>query len=93
LSVSNLKSDRFGDMLIGVDGVLRGVSPNDYVARLPGGLGGVSGTTGWQTVQIDLGTLSAGNHVLALGGYLSRKSGTFETSEVVIDDVVLTVAQ
>jgi hypothetical protein len=93
LSVSNLKSERFGDMLVSVDGVLRGVPPNDYAARLPGGLGGVTATTGWQVVQIDLGTLSAGSHVLALGSYLNRKSGTFETAEVVIDDVMLTVAQ
>jgi hypothetical protein len=93
LSVTNLKSDRFGQMLVSVDGVLRGVSPNDYVHRLDGGLGGLTATTGWQTVQIDLGTLAAGTHNLALGGYLSRKSGTFETSDVIVDDVILTVQQ
>jgi hypothetical protein len=93
LSVTNLKSDRFGQMLVSVDGVLRGVTPNDYIHRLDGGLGGLTATTGWQTVQIDLGTLAAGTHNLALGSYLSRKSGTFETSDVIIDDVVLTAQQ
>jgi hypothetical protein len=37
--------------------------------------------------------LSAGNHVLALGNFLTRKTGTNETSDVVIDDIVLTVEQ
>jgi hypothetical protein len=93
LSVTNLKSDRFGQMLVSVNGVLHGVSPNDYVARVDGGLGGVSSTTGWQSVQINLGTLAAGTHNLALGSYLNRKSGTYETSDVIIDDVIVTVQQ
>ena len=50
-------------------------------------------TTGWQQVQINLGTLAAGNHVLALGNYLTRKTDTNETAVIVIDDVLLTVEQ
>jgi hypothetical protein len=93
VSVSNLKSDRYGQFLVSVDGVLRGIPPNSYVAQVDGGLGGVNATTGWQIVQIDLGTLAAGTHTLAVGAYLNRKSGTFETAEVVIDDIVLTAQQ
>jgi hypothetical protein len=70
--------------------VLYGVPPNTYVAQVFGGLGGVSSTTGWQEAQINLGSLPAGTHVLALGGYLSGKSGSGETVEVVIDEVELT---
>jgi hypothetical protein len=90
LSVTNLKSERFGQMLVSVNGVLYGVPPNNYVSQLFGGLGGVSATTGWQTVQVNLGSLPAGTHVLALGGYLSGKSGSGEYVEVVVDDVTIT---
>jgi len=90
LSIANLKSDRFGQVLVSVNGVLYGVPPNTYVAQLMGGLGGISLTTGWQQVTINLGSLPAGTHTLALGGYLSGKSGSSETVEIVVDDVNVT---
>ena len=90
LSIANLKSERFGQVLVSVNGVLYGVPPNTYVAQLMGGLGGISLTTGWQQVTINLGSLPAGTHTLALGGYLSGKSGSSETVEIVVDDVNLT---
>ena len=90
LGIASLKSDRFGQMLVSVNGVLYGVPPNTHVAQLNGGLGGVTATTGWQQVQINLGTLPAGTHILALGGYLSGKSGSSEVSDVIVDDVVVT---
>jgi uncharacterized repeat protein (TIGR01451 family) len=90
LTGNNVRSSRFGQMLVSLNGVLRGVSPNDYVAQVLGGLGGVTSTTDWQQVQINLGPLPAGTHVLSLGGYLNGKSNSNETVEVVIDDVVVT---
>ena len=90
LGITGLKSDRFGQMLVSLNGVLYGVTPNTYIAQLNGGLGGVTTTTGWQQVQINLGSLPAGNYTLALGGYLSGKSGSSETSDVIVDDVVVT---
>jgi len=90
LGITGLKSDRFGQMLVSLNGVLYGVTPNTYIAQLNGGLGGVTSTTGWQQVQINLGSLPAGNYTLALGGYLSGKSGSSETSDVIVDDVVVT---
>ena len=89
LGITSLKSDRFGQMLVSLNGVLQGVAPNTYIAQLNGGLGGVTATTGWQQVQIDLGTLPAGTHVLSLGGYLSGKSASSEAADVLIDDVVV----
>ena len=88
LTASNLDSGELGQMLVSVNGVLKGVAPNDYVAQ-DGGTG-VTMTTGWQQVQINLGSLPAGTHTLALGSYLTRKTGTDETSEVLIDDVLVT---
>ncbi len=87
LIAGNIDSDEWGQMLVSVDGVLRGVSPNDYVVQVIGNSGII--TTGWQQVQIDLGTLSAGTHVLALGDYLNKKGSSNETVEVRIDDVQL----
>jgi uncharacterized repeat protein (TIGR01451 family) len=89
LSMINSRTDRFGQVLVGLDGVLKGVSPNDYIVQLFGTGGGGTSTTGWQLVQIDLGVLSAGSHNLALGAYLSRKSNNSEYAEVLIDDVRL----
>jgi len=77
--------------VVSINGVLHGIAPNNYVAR-SGGTGATI-TSGWQQVTIDLGTLGAGNHVLALGTYLNRKTSTNETSEVLIDDVLLTIEQ
>jgi hypothetical protein len=77
-------------MLVSLNGVLYGVPPNDYVNQVFGGLGGVSSTTDWQQVSLDFGVLPAGSHTLTLGGYLSVKSGSGETVEVLIDDVTVT---
>ena len=81
------EDDEFGQMLASVDGVLYGVAPNDYVAEV-----GWTGpfATGWQSVQLNFGTLSAGPHVLALGGYNNQKTRYNEITYVLIDEVILT---
>jgi uncharacterized repeat protein (TIGR01451 family) len=91
LTGTGLDSGELGRMLVSINGVLKGVSPNTYVAQVGGT--GLDMTTGWQQVTLNLGTLSAGNHVLALGGYLTRKTSVGETAQIVIDDVLLTVEQ
>jgi hypothetical protein len=91
LTGTGLDSGELGRMMVSINGVLKGVSPNSYVAQVGGT--GLDMTTGWQQVQINLGTLPAGNHLLALGGFLTRKTGLTETAEIVIDDIVLTVEQ
>ena len=84
---TNYESDEFSQTLVSVDGTLYGVAPNDYIAQVTGG--GTS-TTGWQLVQINLGTLAAGTHTLALGGYNNKKNNSNESAEVLIDDLLLT---
>ena len=73
-------------MLVDVDGTLFGQGGNDYVTRIAGG-----GDSGWQTVTLDLGSLSPGNHTLTLGGYNNRKTTTSEATEIRFDDVDLTL--
>jgi hypothetical protein len=91
LTGNNLDSSELGRMLVSLNGVLKGIAPNTYVAQVGGT--GATMTTGWQQLSIDLGTLPAGNHVLALGAYLTRKTSTNETADLQIDDIVLTVEQ
>ena len=93
LSMVKSRTDRFGQVLASIDGVLKGISPADYIVQLAGTGGGGTSTTGWVQVQINLGTLSAGNHMLSLGGYMTRKSALDEFGVIVIDDVMVTAAQ
>ncbi|RPI52609.1 MAG: DUF11 domain-containing protein, partial [Acidobacteria bacterium] len=89
LSMIDSRTDRYGEMLVSLDGVLMGVSPNNYITRLYGTGGGGTSTTDWQVVTMDLGSLSAGTHVLSLGGFLKRKSRSSEGAEILLDDVRL----
>jgi len=85
------ESDESSEVLLEVDALLAGTNGTDYVARLTGnGSGGTALTTGWQLVQIDLGTLQAGTHTLTIGGYNSKKTNNEESTVVLIDDLVLT---
>jgi hypothetical protein len=84
------ESDEFSQMLVSLDGVLRGVAPNDYIAQIVGE--GSTTTTGWQLVQLNLGTLAAGTHQLSLGGFNNKKTAGNETAEILVDDLVLTAA-
>jgi hypothetical protein len=81
------ETDEFNQMLVSVDGILYGTAPNDYIAQV---VGGGPTSTGWQQVEINLGTLAAGNHVLRLGGYNNQKTRYDEFMEVLIDDVLVT---
>jgi hypothetical protein len=87
---SDYESDDLSQVLASLNGTLKGVSPNDYVRQLVGnGNGGAAVTTGWQLVTIPLGTLPAGTHTLALGGYNNKKNGKSEETTILIDDVVI----
>lgn len=70
---TTLGLNEIGDVLFALDGILFGQSGQSYVDRLvPTGIGAQS--SGWQTVTLDLGTLSAGMHDVAFGGYLSSRA-------------------
>ena len=84
---SAYESDEFSQVLVGVDGTLIGTGGNDYVAQLNDG-----GDTGWQTVTIDVGSLSPGTHTLTLGGYNNKKTTTSEDTQIQFDDVQLTTS-
>src|SRR4029453_10501827 len=75
------ETDEFSQMLASVDNVLYGTAPHDYIAQV---VGGGATSTGWQQVQINLGTLGPGTHTVALGGYNNQKTYPDESVEVLI---------
>ncbi len=70
--------------------MLIGVSPNDHIDQISGnGNGGPDETTGWQQVELNLGSLSAGSHRLILGGYNNQKTAANESTRIQLDDLLL----
>jgi Peptidase family M28 len=84
------ETDEKSELLVSVDGVLRGAG-GDHLAQLVGdGNTGGAITTGWRLFWLNLGTLAAGRHTLVIGGFNSKKTEVGESSTVLIDDVLLT---
>jgi len=79
---NKLDNNEYADVLISIDGQLFGLNGNDYVERITGG-----GDSGWQTVTINVGNLSEGNHEITLGGYLNRKDKKDEEAFIKFSDV------
>lgn len=84
------ETDEISEALVSIDGNLIGRQGVNYLARILGdGNGGSKKTTGWQLVNFDLGQLSAGSHTLTIGGFNNKKTYRNESSEILIDDVVI----
>jgi len=63
---------------------------NDYVAQIVGNAnGGEQETTGWQLFQVNLDTLEAGDHTVTMGAYNNKKTYSNESTEALIDDVLV----
>ncbi len=87
---SAYESDEFGEVLVSVDGVLYGTDGNYYVARIVGdGNGGGAISTGWQTFEVALGTLTPGSHTFSIGAHSNKKTASNESTELRIDDVIV----
>ena len=80
------EGNEYVEVLASIDGNLHGTNGNDYIDQISGG-----GDSGWQTVTIDLGSLTAGTHTLTLGGYNNQKTHHNEYAEISFDNVTLTV--
>jgi hypothetical protein len=77
------ESDEYSQVLVRVDS-----GANQVVATITGdGNGGSDQSTGWQSFQLNAGTLPAGNHTLTVGGYNNRKTYNDELTTIVIDNV------
>ncbi|GAB4361081.1 MAG: hypothetical protein Kow00114_15320 [Kiloniellaceae bacterium] len=85
---NDYESNEFTQVLVSIDG-----GAPILVDQLTGdGNGGPDLTAGPQTFTALIGTLAAGSHTLAIGGYNNQKTWNLEESHLVIDDVRLTIA-
>ena len=86
------EGNEFSQVLAALDGNVIGApgSGGDWIARVTGnGPGGGELSTGWQSVELNLGTLSAGTHSLALGGFNNLKTYGNEITRIQFDDVTI----
>ena len=74
--------DEYSDILLSVDGTLYGSGGNDYIIRIADG-----GNSGWQTFQVTLSNLSAGNHTLAVGTFNNKKTESLEQTTARFDNI------
>lgn len=82
--------DEYSQVLVSLDGALYGTPPHDYVVQIAGnGNGGRAESSGWQWFSVSLGPLPVGDHTLAVGGYNYKKTYSNETTEVLVDDLLL----
>ncbi len=72
-----------------VDGTQYGTSGNNWVDSLNGAGGNVDQDTGWVTVNLNVGALSAGNHTISIGALINSANRSNEDSWMRIDDVIL----
>jgi PKD domain len=85
---ANYESDERSQLLAALDGAYLG--PGGVIAQFVGdGNGGSARTTGFQTFQADLGTRAAGTHTLVIGVFNSKKTTADESTEALIDDVLV----
>jgi hypothetical protein len=85
---ADYESDERSEALASLDGVPLG--PGGVLAQVAGnGNGGSPVTTGFLLFQQSLGVLPAGAHTIVLGGFNSQKTTTSESTELLVDDVIV----
>ena len=91
---ADYEANELSQALVSLDGALRGLPPGDFVSQVVGdGNGGAPRTNGWQLITLNLGALPSGPHRLVIGGFNNQKTLANESTEVLVDDVVVTVGQ
>jgi hypothetical protein len=85
---ANYESDERSEILAALDGALLG--PGGVIAQIAGdGNGGSPRTTSFRTFQTSPTTLAVGSHTLVIGAYNSKKTLADESTEALIDDVLI----
>ncbi|WP_227421636.1 T1SS-143 repeat domain-containing protein [Pacificispira spongiicola] len=80
------ESSEYGEVWVAIDGQKVMLNGNDYIEHVDGS-GSSDYDSGWQTVTIDLGDLSAGDHTITLGGYNNSKTQDEEQMTVRFTDI------
>ena len=85
--------DEFSQVIVTLDDLQPGRQGSDFVAQIVGnGNGGNPRTTGRETFQANVGTLSAGEHTLTIGGFNNKKTFNNESTVVLLDNVRVEVS-
>ena len=80
------ESNESSQLLVSLDGG----TPILIDELIGNGNGGSDDTTGLQSLELDLGSLTAGSHSLAIGAFNNQKTIADESTSLTIDDVLLT---
>ena len=90
IQASDYENDEVSQVLVSVDHILYGETPKDYIVQTQGdGNGGSLKNTGWHFFEVKLGIMEAGTHTLIIGGYNNKKTYNNESTEILIDDVLV----
>jgi hypothetical protein len=82
------ETDERSEIVAALDGVL--VGPGGVIAQIVGdGAGGIPRTTSFRTFQTSPTPLAAGAHTVVIGAYNSKETGADESTEALIDDVLI----
>ena len=76
-------------LYVDIDGTTYSNDSNAYFFEIAGAAAGASYDSGWVTVTLDIGALSAGNHTISFGGLYTLKTFASEEYEIRFDDIVL----
>jgi len=85
---SNYERDELSQLRVWLDG--EPLTGGEVLAEVTGnGNGGAARSTGWQTLELDLGLLGPGGHSLIIGGFNNKKTYDDEVTDLLIDDVLV----
>ena len=91
---SEYENNEFSQILMSVDGEIIGLNGEDFIFQLTGdGNGGNDQTTGQQTVTVNLGNLSAGDHEIIFGAFNNQKTFNNENTIATFENIDIQIAQ
>ena len=91
IQAGGFEIEEYSQALVTFNGTLLGQAGPDYLAQITGdGNAGDPQSTGWQLFSVDLGVLATGTHTVVIGAYNNQKTFNDETTEVFVDDVLIT---
>jgi len=84
---SDFEHNEYAEIRVAIDGELVTFNGHDYIMRDYG-----STDTGWVTVTVPLGDLSAGSHEVTIGGFQNARTESDEVTTIAFDDISMTIS-
>jgi len=86
-------SDEWSQALCSIDGNLAGDGANEFMAQIVGNSNGqIDQSTGFQTVILHAGQLSAGEHLIAIGAFNNKQSSRKASTYLWVDSIAIWVS-